>query len=371
MKYIAFYFPQFHSTPENDAWWGAGFTDWDLVRQARAHSSGQRQPRVPLDSNYYDLSDPEVVAWQAALAEKYGLYGFNFYHYWFDGRLMLEQPVEHFRRNRQHNLKYCFTWANESWTRQWIGSPEVLLRQSHLPDRDIWRRHFAYLLPYFNDDRYLRMDNRPVFCLYRPELNPWLGEYVRFFNEQAVRHSLPGVYFIGMHSYPLAGASEVFCHLDAGLRFQPRYLFNTALSGRSALMRRFEGMLRAIPERLQLPMSILWHRFSRSSAFDYDLFNQRLIELAREDGEDTFQSIIVDWDNTARYGQGSKFFRGSSPQRFGRWLEQLTEVEVGKGREYIFINAWNEWSECAYLEPDDESGYQYLQVVQQLSNRYG
>lgn len=368
MKYIAFYFPQFHRTPENDAWWGEGFTDWTLVREAQPLVPGQRQPRVPLGNNYYDLSDPKVVAWQASLAEEYGLYGFNFYHYWFDGRLILEQPVEHFRRNSQHNLKYCLTWANENWTRQWIGSSDVLLRQAHLADRAIWRRHFEYLLPYFNDPRYLRMDDRPVFCLYRPELNPSLAEYVQFFNEQAVHHGLPGVYFIGMQPYPLAGSDEVFCHLDSRLRFQPRYLFNTAMSSRSGVVRRFEGALRALPERLQLPLITAWQRFAGSSVYDYELFCQRLIELARADDANTFQSIIVDWDNTARYGKRARLFRGSTPERFGHWLEQLTAVEKAKGREYIFINAWNEWSECAYLEPDEDYGYQYLEQVKRLSH---
>lgn len=369
MKYLAFYFPQFHRTPENDAWWGEGFTDWKLVREARPLVPGQRQPRQPLGENYYDLSDPAIVAWQAELAEAYGLYGFNFYHYWFDGRLILEQPVEHFRRNQQHNLKYCLTWANENWTRQWIGSSEVLLRQAHLADRDIWRRHFDYLLPYFNDSRYLRMDGKPVFCLYRPELNPALADYVSFFNEQAAANGLSGVFFIGMQSYSLPRSDEIYGCLDGRLRFQPRYLFNTALSQRRGLVRRFESVLRALPEQLQLPLITLWQRFAGSAAYDYELFNQCLIALAREDDADTLQSLIVDWDNTARYGERARFFQGSTPERFGYWLEQLTEVERQKGREYIFINAWNEWSECAYLEPDTEYGYQYLEQIRRLSTR--
>lgn len=371
MKYVAFYFPQFQQIPENDRWWGSGFTDWDLVRHARAHSSRQRQPRKPLGGNFYDLSDPDAVARQAELAERFGLYAFNFYHYWFDGRLMLGRPAEYFLQDKSHNLKFCFTWANESWTRQWVGNPEILLRQSHRPDPKIWAKHFYYLVAYFSDHRYIRIDGRPVFFIYRPELNPHLCRYVAFFNHLAVKEGLPGVYFIGLRSYPLAVEKKATACLDAHLRFQPRYIMNSEGSNRGRLMGKLECFLRSCPEAMQLPLALVKHRLSGAKAYDYDQFCQRIIELAERDPEDHLQSIIVDWDNTARYGDKSRFFTGVSPERFAHWLEQLTRVELSKGRDMIFINAWNEWSEGAYLEPDEVVGYRNLEVVRTMNQRYG
>lgn len=366
MDYMAFYFPQFHTIPENDQWWGVGFTDWELVKKAKPIMSGQQQPRMPLNGEYYDLSSAEEVDSQIVLAQKYGLSGFNFYHYWFDGKVLLDAPLKHFRANQSHDLNYCITWANESWTRQWIGDPTVLIRQNYAADRKVWQAHFDYLKGYFEDPRYLCRDEKPVLCIYRPELIPHLKEYLAYLNSLAEQAGFKGIYFIRFDAYPVVDQDTIFSGFDAAIKFQPRQFFNSKNK-----MKRLEGLLRRLPETLQLPLAKLKYAISKRDAYSYDDLWQSIITQAKEEDKTVYQSALVDWDNTARYGEKAKLFTGASPQQFFYWLDKLSEIEVKKGQSIIFINAWNEWSECAYLEPDILHQYGYLEAVAELVAKYG
>ena len=168
MKLITFYLPQFHTFPENDEFWGKGFTEWTNVKKARPLYKGHYEPRVPLDDNYYDLTNPKTFEWQVDLAKKYGVYGFCFYHYWFSGKILMQKPMEMFLRNKNLSLHYCISWANETWSRRWNGKEEdILIKQEHGTERE-WIEHFNYLLKFFKDDRYIKIDGYPLFILYKP-----------------------------------------------------------------------------------------------------------------------------------------------------------------------------------------------------------
>ncbi|WP_314967536.1 glycosyltransferase WbsX family protein [Capnocytophaga gingivalis] len=367
MKYIAFYFPQFHPIKENNRWWGDGFTDWDLVKKAKKYDSEQNQPRIPFDSNYYDLSNSESITWQVELAKKFGLGGFNFYHYWFDGKLILEKPMELFLENKNNELDFCITWANETWTKQWIGSSEVLIEQRHCNNKEIWNNHFNYLLKFFKDRRYIKIDNKPIFCIYRPELNKEMDEYIDFFNKKAIENGFKGIYFIGMKSYDIDKESIVYRNFNAKMFFQPRYLFNKKFFQRKSLTSKIEKKLRLLPEKIQLFIGRMKFLFEKNKKIDYTAFGEELLNLASNTKEKIYQSIIVDWDNTARYKKRSKFFINASPFNFEKYLSRLTKIEKEKNNEFIFINAWNEWSEGAYLEPDTKNKCEYLEVIKKLS----
>jgi len=370
MKYMAFYFPQFHTTPENSRWWGEGFTDWQLVKKAQPLHDGHYQPRQPLNENYYDLADEQVVAWQASLAEQYGLHGFNFYHYWFNGKLMLEKPMEAFRDNQDHQLSYCITWANETWTRQWVGDPEVLLQQSYSADKSQWIIHFNYLLSFFQDERYKKVDNKPVFCIYRPELHSYLEGYIDCWDQLAKEQGFEGIHWVAIKSYPMVNETSIYRLFDAVIKFQPRVFFNEQKSQRSTLWKCLQPVLRMLPEAIQIKLAHIKQARARATCFDYEQLWRSIIQDALNDAPPVLQSVAVDWDNTPRYGARSHYLQGASPEVFAAQLEKLTQVEQSKGNDLIFINAWNEWSESAYLEPDQRFGYGYLDVIRDLSRRY-
>lgn len=369
-KYLAHYFPQFHSIEENDNAWGEGFTDWDLVKAAIKNDDKQHQPRVPLNKFYYDLSNPDHVEWQIKTATEYGLGGFNFYHYWFDGKLVLEKPLEHFFSNKDHELNYCITWANETWTRQWVGDPTILLEQKHVNDKSVWKEHFMYLCQFFKDERYIKVDGKPLLCIYRPDIHSSLKENLDYFNELAIENGFPGIYYAGMMGYKTINKEHIFDLLNAKVKFQPRFLFNSGLIQKSKVGELLEKVARSLPEKMQVILGRFKYMNDKTMAFDYLDFWQKLIEDAKDDPADTYQSCIVDWDNTARYKDKSKFFYNVSPDVFEKNLDALTEVVKGKGQNFLFINAWNEWSEGAHLEPDEKHDYDYLKAIQRLSEKH-
>lgn len=185
MKIIAFYLPQFHEIPENNEWWGEGFTEWVNVKKAKPLFEGHNQPRVPLDDKYYDLLDDEVKIWQAKIAKENGIYGFCYYHYWFNGRKVLERPMEQMLRNNEVDIPFCVCWANEPWTKAWIGRNEIILPQFYGEKKE-WKEHFDYLLPFFQDKRYIKENGKPLMVIYRAEVITNLNEMLDYWSELAV-----------------------------------------------------------------------------------------------------------------------------------------------------------------------------------------
>lgn len=198
MKIIAFYLPQFHNIPENDEWWGDGFTEWVNVKKAKPLYEGHVQPKEPLDDNYYNLTDDDVKVWQSKLAKKYGVYGFCYYHYWFNGKLLLEKPMEQMLANPEIDTPFCICWANEAWTKAWVNSTKMLIPQKYGEKKE-WKEHFDYMLKFFKDDRYIKCDGKPLLVIYKPELIECGNEMIDYFQELAKEAGFPGLTLAYQH----------------------------------------------------------------------------------------------------------------------------------------------------------------------------
>lgn len=372
VKFVPFYFPQFHAIPENDLWWGEGYTDWKKVKESTSLGRDHYQPRVPINDNYYDQSMDDTLKWQIDTALNYNIHGFNFYHYWFDGKLLLEKPISIFKK-LDHKLNYCITWANETWTKRWDGKfNEILIKQNHNADTVEWSNHFDYLYEFFIDERYIKFDGKPVFCIYRPDLINEIDKFIAFFQERAREKGLQGIHFVAVKAYEVSN-KDLFSNFDSFLRFQPRDLFNTLNSGGSSLKSWVEKKLRSLPEKYQIMIGELKYKYQKPIAYDYNEFWQKLLIQAKGDEKSekkVFQSVIRDWDNAPRYGNKARYFKNTGPELFESYMRELIALEekdLRSADQVIFINAWNEWSEGAYLEPDKKFGYKYLEILKKLS----
>jgi hypothetical protein len=367
VRLLAFYFPQFHRIPENDAWWGPGFTDWQKVREARPLFRDHYQPRVPLGGRYYDQSQKETLAWQIDLARSHGVSGFCHYHYWFDGKQLLEKPTNLMLESPELDFPFCLAWANETWSRRWDGRDHhVLQLQTHLPDRTLWMRHFDYLFRAWTDPRAIRIDGRPVFLIYRAHLIERLPEMVDLWRNEAVRRGLPGLFLAAMKPFEFP-VPALLRHFDATVQFQPwEAVFSPDFEGKVFETSKPVMALRRLPERAQDFLRWIRYRFfARVSFYDYDMVWNHILKVEREAGIPCFPGAFVDWDNTSRYVKRARIFRNASPERFEHWLRKLVEVTARRPapENLIFLNAWNEWAESTYLEPDERHGYEYLLAV--------
>lgn len=367
VRLLAFYFPQFHAIAENDAWWGRGFTDWVNVKRARPLFHGHHQPRVPLGGRYYDQSRRETLEWQIALARAHGVDGFCHYHYWFDGKQLLEKPTNIVLDSRALDFPFCLAWANETWSRRWDGRDHLVLQaQTHRPDKALWMRHFDYLFRAWSDPRAIKVAGRPLFLVYRPHLIQQAGEMIDCWREEALRRGLPGLYLVAMKQFEFP-AKDVLRHFDATMQFQPfEAIFSPDFEGDVFETSRPVQALRRLPERAQdLLRALRYWLFSGITFYDYDMVWKHILKVEREAGIPAFPGAFIDWDNTARYVKRARIFRGVSPERFEHWFRQLVQVTALRPdpEQLIFLNAWNEWAEGAYLEPDERHGYRYLQAV--------
>jgi hypothetical protein len=370
IKFIPFYFPQFHAIPENDKWWGKGFTDWKWVKEAKPLFKDHYQPRIPVNG-YYDLSTMEVMSTQIDLAKAYNVNGFNFYHYWFDGKLMLGKPLENFLKKNK-DLEFCVTWANETWTRRWIGKVnDVLIEQKHTSDKQVWDKHLAYLEKLFADKNYIRINDDPVFIIYRPDLIGNIRSLMNYYNDFTTKKIGRRIHWIGIKAYESLN-NQWENLFDGILRFEPRYSMNIKQNGNS-IRHSVDKLLRSLPERIQIPLGEIKAKLSTSYAvYDYKKACDAIIKrnsITLNKNQKIYQAAFVGWDNTPRYGKRSKIFTGSNPENFKFLLNNLVEQESAKGNELLFINAWNEWSESAYLEPDKLYGDAYLSVLKSFSHQ--
>jgi len=344
MKFIAFYLPQFHSIPENDKWWGAGFTEWFNTKKAIPMFDGHYQPRTPCNNNYYNLLDVKTLKFQADLANKHEIYGFCIYHYWFNGRKLLEKPAEILLNAKDIDAKYCFSWANEPWSRAWDGKDSEVLIPQKYGGEDEWRQHFDYLLPFFQDERYIRIDNKPVFVIYRTNNIPNVEEMLIYWDKLSQKNGINGLCIIetlnSFQNKPILNKSE------GAIEFEPMYTLRQKSSFFFNLKRYFNK------------------RMGRLDIVDYDSLWARILKRKiNANGKRRFLGAFVDWDNTARKGKNGLIVRGATPEKFGRYLKNQSNKSV---EEYIFVNAWNEWAEGAYLEPDKKYNLAYLQQVKKV-----
>lgn len=368
MRTIALYLPQFHTIPENDQWWGKGFTEWVNIKKAKPLFEGHNQPRIPLNNNYYDLSDIEVMQWQVKLAKENGIYGFCFYHYWFTGKLLLEKPVENFLHSNI-DFHYCLSWANEHWTNQWVSDKwDVLIEQKYGNEKE-WGEHFDYLLQYFQDPRYIKCEGKPVFVIYRPDIIDKRKEMLAYWNKLAREHNFPGICFVFQRSEFLLNSLNTDMNMfDYCAAYQP-VLAQTQinLQGQHFILARKlkRSLFRFIEQHFKFDArAVAITKKGRSlNFFDYDEVWKKILNEP-----DIFSSMIasafVDWDNTPRRGKRGSVIIGGSPEKFEKYLELLIKKSrVNYKTDLLFIFAWNEWAEGGYLEPDEKNGYGYLNAI--------
>lgn len=363
---FAYYFPQFYETKENSKWWGQGFTDWKLVKEAQPLYGGHNQPRVP-QSGYYDQSDLNTLRQQVGLANQFSITGFNFYHYWFNGQPYLSKPIEMLLENTDLNIRYMLTWANESWTRQWIGKPnDYLIKQTYYKfDTDV-ETHYRYISMFFKDKRYYKLNNRPLLSIYRPELIPNLNVVLKRFNELAIDDGFSGLYLLACRSYDISGATELYKPFHGIINFNPRYIINTYLKSQRPNI--LEPLLRRLPESMQSLIVSMRYKKSKLNIFSYEKFLDGLENSTEVSySKPVYHSVFPDWDNTARYKHRATLFSEVSIDGFRKALT-ISQNKLTKNHEdLLFINAWNEWSEGAYLEPDYSNGMSLLNVASEFT----
>ena len=352
MKVLALHLPQFHAIPENDAWWGEGFTEWDNVRKATPLFTGHKQPVVPLNNNYYDLSKKEDISWQCKLARQYLVDGFIYYHYWFNGKLLLEKPCEILRNSPEIDISYCFCWANEPWARTWDGKPgSVLMPQTFGGEAD-WIAHIKYLEHFFVDKRYLKVGNMPMLYVYSPCQIPEFDQMVKLWNEHVKALGFDGIYLVEFISTKNPDAFSAYS--QAVIEFEPLYTTRFGISNFNKAKRLFDKKL---------------------GLTDFQSFNllwEAILSRSRTYGERAIQkSGFCGWDNSPRKGKASMIVKGSSPATFKGYFSRLVnEKRSHCNNDFIVINAWNEWGEGAMLEPTESNGYGYLEAIRSVVSEY-
>lgn len=353
IKILAFHLPQFHTFPENDGWWGKGFTEWTNVKRAKPLYKNHNQPRIPENRDYYDLKDVQVIKRQTQLAKKYGIYGFCYYHYWFDGKLLLNEPLEKMLSlEEKDKIEYCFCWANEPWTRAWEGSTEVLMPQNY-GSQDDWREHFQYLLQFFKDTKYIKIDNRPILILYRTNNIPNCDDMISYWDRKCKEEGMKGIYIIEEKNN---FQQESACELSSAiLEFEPMY---TLKHGRS-FPRRIMDRLYANIDNLINKNNLLLYKYNK--VWKSIITRQH----SSADGKKEFLGAFVDWDNTPRKGKNGLVIRGATPEKFRYYLGLQMERARRLQSDFLFINAWNEWGEGTYLEPDESFKYEYLESIKE------
>lgn len=371
MKIIAFYLPQFHTIPENDEWWGEGFTEWSNVKAAKQLFENHRQPRVPLDNKYYNLLDRDTLAWQIELAKKYGVYGFCFYHYYFDGHMLLEKPMEIMRNDPTLNIPYCISWANENWTNAWKadGNVKTLIQQTY-GDKGQWRAHFEYLLPFFKDENYIKEDNRPFFVIYRPEIIPCLNEMLDYWNQLAIENGFCGMVFAYQQLTFHVMSNRDESRFKYNIEYQPSYARYDLQMNQKEVKKKMAFLLRDKIRKFTISMDKLLNTNLVSRLSRHNLQKENYDELCTEivnrkpDSDKAIPGMFVDWDNTPRRGEKGRVCIGSTPEKFGLYLKQvIRNAEKYYHKDMIFIFAWNEWAEGGYLEPDTVNRYSYLEEI--------
>ncbi len=361
------YFPQFHEIAENNKWWGAGFTDWNNVKEGKPQFKGHYQPRIPLGGKYYDQSELSTLQWQIELAKKYGIYGFCHYHYWFDGIQLLEKPTDLMLANKQLDFPFCLSWANETWSRRWDGRDnEILVEQTHPANKESWKKHFDYLIHFWKDSRAIKVNGKPVFVIYRPQYIININEMIEYWQALARENGLLGIYIIHQQSFELPN-KKILKSFDAIFRFQPAAAINE--QRKESLL--FSGLpllnvFRLLPEKVQDFVRAKKTKLrSKVQIHDYDSIWQNILNLELDSHLTSYPGCFVDWDNTPRYKNRATIYHEASPKRFEYWFSKLLDtMPLRKLPEnYIFLNAWNEWSEGAYIEPDEKYQYAYLEAI--------
>lgn len=371
---IAIHLPQFHPFKENDEWWGKGFTEWTNVTKAKPQFQGHYQPHLPADLGFYDLRLEEARLAQEALAKEYGVHGFCYYHYWFNGQRLMHEPVDRKLNNPKEDLPFMLCWANENWSRTWDGKEnEMLIQQKYSLEDD--RAHILHLLPYFQDERYIRIDGKPVFAVYRSAELPDPAATLRIWREEAAKVGLE-LYICRMDRWNTPNGKDILdLGFDAAIDFQPlspnlnnfrkkEYQdFRTKMDNRSLIQRinnrsKYEINKLFCPKKNEKTPT---NHIDLERYVNYDL-NHLSVDYKR------FPCVTPGWDNSARRKEAATVFINSSPELFQKWIagkKNNFQHFEHEDENLLFINAWNEWAEGNHLEPDQKYGRAYLKALQE------
>lgn len=342
VRLIAHYLPQFHPFPENDDWWGKGFTEWTNVGKAVPNFPGHHQPHCPIHFGYYDLRVPEVMAEQAEVAKAYGVTGFSYYFYWFNGKTLMELPLQQMLHRDDIDMPFCLNWANENWTRRWDGRErDVLIGQDYSVEDSL--KLLRHVRQYMEDRRYIRIDGRPVFVVYRADIVPEIRKITDAWRAEARSWGWPDLYLIAAQSFGVG--NPIRMGFDAAMEFPPHQV-----------------------ERKDITDDLGVHNPDFcGSIFDYNVVVDAELAKAEPDYK-LFRSAMLSWDNTARNQNAPKIMARFSIQAYKRWLshlcrEVLANSKYSQDEKIVFVNAWNEWAEGTHLEPDRRFGFAYLQAT--------
>lgn len=364
-KLLCIYLPQFHVIPENNEWWGEGFTEWYNVKRGRSFYPGHYQPREPLDDDYYDLADLKVLERHTRMASKAGISGFCFYHYYFKGKTLLEKPIESYRDNSKEKFPYCLIWANQSWERTWYRSKvgnSMLLKQTYGDEKD-WTNHFYYLLDFFKDERYLKINNKPVYIIYIPQDIKCKKRMFAVWKRLAKENGFNGLYLIAMNtSYGMDKNNQLY---DAYMDFEPASSFREDMTWRRYITTWQGKNIHRIDRQKCSMLNKIWAK----NIYTYSYLSKAIQRKAKKYDAKMLFGVFPGWDNTARKDEAGIIVRGSTPRHFEEFLYYMMKLSEQKSKPFLFLNAWNEWSEGAYIEADKKYGYGYLKAVRNAMHR--
>lgn len=349
---LAFYLPQFHPIPENDLWWGKGFTEWTNVVRAKPLFRGHYQPQLPADLGFYDLRLAEARNAQAALARQHGVHGFCYYHYWFEGQRLLNRPLDEVLSSGEPDFPFCLCWANESWTRRWDGlHNEVLRAQTYGGEKDDCA-HIDWLMRVFADRRYIRVNGMPLFLIYRARELPDIRQTISVWRQKVLEAGFPGLYLCSVDSSWARNWNPTPSGFNAAVEFQPAFtLIRPGLADILATGK-VNWLLRGKHQRHTI---VLYKHF-------VDAMLQRNYPEYK-----MFRCVTPGFDNTPRRtGLPVSMLHTTNPEDFGRWLTAAvswTRTHLQGEEQVVFVNAWNEWAEGNHLEPDQRFGHAFLQEI--------
>ncbi len=351
-RLIAFYLPQYYPTSENNEWWQPGFTEWTNVGKAKPLFKGHDQPKVPKDLGYYDLRVPEVRQQQSDLAKEAGIEGFCYWHYWFDGRRLLDRVFTEVLENKSPDFPFCLCWANHSWyAKTWIDNiPDKLLIEQTYPGVDDYIAHFNALLPAFSDKRYMKINGKLIFVLFKPLDLPDAKLFMKTWNELAIKNDLDGFYFIGMTNFQKDIKTTTEKGYDAIIYDSLYETYKNAFSK----LRRIKAKIKGIV-------------FKKPEPISYDFYSRDFLRIIKKysNTENIYPAILPNFDHSPRSGYWGRILKNSTPEKWGKLCNQVFKLFNKRNKEsnLIFIKAWNEWGEGNYLEPDLKFGKAYLQEL--------
>lgn len=379
-RFIAFYLPQFHPIPENDEWWGKGFTEWRSVIAAKPLFKGHYQPHIPADLGFYDLRLPEIREQQAEMAREAGIEGFCYWHYWMgNGRMLLERPFQEVLSTSKPDYPFCLGWANHNWTnRQWTKVSNFkrsrnLIEVSY--SKDDYVRHFKYLLSAFNDQRYIRVDGKPLFYIYAPQFIPNSNEFIDTWQQLAKEYGLDGIHFVGMVSSVsprmINEKGNIILPNVNDVSNQYRRILNMgydAINSRGDT--RAELLCNGRASNIYSRILRKLFKYSTLKRYDYAKIIENLF-VEEDSWENVYPTVIPNWDRSPRAGKDAAIYDRSTPKLFENSIKKAVGLIKNKQPQHqiIFIKSWNEWGEGNHLEPDLKWGHQYLDAVKNIINK--